>query len=163
VEGKKYRELGENCQAISEVIGQVLMIAIVVLAFSSIAVVIFSDVVVNPPHTPHTDLQASMQPGDSNSNYTLCVLHIGGEAIDLKNAKIAYLNASRQTDYFTNLEDVSFTLEGYESENGNLMLGDFIKFDIPKNNLTITDYGTIDMYFVYTPSQQVIQKFTFYV
>jgi len=161
VKGKKYRALGEDCQAVSEVVGQVLMIAIVVLAFSSIAIVICSDVVINPPHTPHTDLQANLQPSNSNNtNYTLCVLHTGGEAIDLKNAKIAYLNASRQTDYFNNLEDVSFSREGHESENGNLMLGDFIKFDIPRNNLTFTEYGTIDMYFVYTPSQQVIQKFT---
>jgi len=49
VKGKKYRALGEDCQAVSEVVRQVLMIAIVVLAFSSIAIVIFSDVVVNPP------------------------------------------------------------------------------------------------------------------
>ena len=62
MEGKKYRALGEDCQAVSEVVGQVLMIAIVVLAFSSIAVVIFSDVVVNPPHTPHTDLQEKIDP-----------------------------------------------------------------------------------------------------
>ncbi len=43
MEGRRHRALREDCQAVSEVVGQVLMIAIVVLAFSSIAVVIFSD------------------------------------------------------------------------------------------------------------------------
>ena len=80
MEGKKYRALREDCQAVSEVVGQVLMIAIVVLAFSSIAIVIFSDVVVNPPHTPHTDLQESIDP----TNNRLYIFHVGGEAIDLK-------------------------------------------------------------------------------
>lgn len=161
MEGKKYRALGEDCHAVSEVVGQVLMIAIVVLAFSSIAVVIFSDVVVNPPHTPHTDLQANLQNSTADpDDYTLYIFHMGGEVIDLNDTKIVYLNANRQTDAFTDLRNHSFPQEGHELENETLMLGDYIKFDIPRDKLTFTNSGTTDMYFVYTPSQQIIQKFT---
>ena len=89
MEGKRHRALREDCQAVSEVLGQVLMIAIVVLAFSAIAVVIFSEVIVNPPHTPHTDLQESIDP----TNNRLYIFHVGGEAIDLKNVNIVLVNS----------------------------------------------------------------------
>ena len=85
MEGKNYRALSEDCQAVSEVVGQVLMISIVVLAFSSIAVVIYSDVVVaNPPHTPHTDLFEKI----NTDNDIIKIIHTGGEAIDLEKIKI---------------------------------------------------------------------------
>ena len=87
MEGKKYRELGQDCQAVSDVIGQMLMIAIVVLAFSGIALTVFSDDgAVNPPHTPHTDLRENINARDN----TVQIIHNGGEAIDLKEIKIVF-------------------------------------------------------------------------
>lgn len=150
MKGKKYRALGEDCQAVSEVVGQVLMIAIVVLAFSSVAVVIFSDLVLNPPHTPHTDLQESIDTG----NNTLYIFHMGGEAIDLKDVNIV-LNTidTHRHDEFNLLSNESEFR--HDAVNNVLMLGDYIRIS-PKNISLGTD-DTI-MFFVYTPSQQVIQK-----
>ena len=91
MEGKKHRALGENCQAVSEVLGQVLMIAIVVLSLSSLAITIFSDVVViNPPHKQHTYISERI---DTNAD-TIQILHSGGEEVNLKALKICLLYTS---------------------------------------------------------------------
>ena len=164
MKGKKYRALGEDCQAVSEVVGQVLMIAIVVLAFSSVAVVIFSDLVVNPPHTPHTDLSEKI---DTNAD-TVQIIHSGGEAIDLEAIKIVL--GVNGIQYEINIpdprnSDFSFEirhLNGNISNDGVLMLGDYVEIytNLDKNQKKVDMKNTdiIDMYFVYTPSQQVIQK-----
>ena len=159
VEGKRHRKLREDCQAVSEVVGQVLMIAIVVLAFSSIAVVIFSDIVANPPHTPHTDLSEKINTNDD----TIKIIHSGGEAIDLKAIKII-LSVKGQSVPF----DMSYYnkpnstvkvwhFDGNLSNDNALMLGDCIEINTSQSNISLRN-DTIDMFFVHTPSQQVIQK-----
>ncbi len=148
MEGKRHLKLREDCQAVSEVVGQVLMIAIVVLAFSSIAVVIFSDIVVNPPHIPHTDLQESI---DSTNN-KLYIFHVGGEAIDLKDANVVLSTKDTREEF--NLSSNNFSSS---ATNNVLMLGDYIK--INPTNINLGTDNTI-MFFVYTPSRQVVQKVT---
>ena len=152
MEGKKYRALGQNCQAVSEVIGQVLMLAIVVLAFSSIAVAVFSDGgAVNPPHTPKADLQESI---DTDTN-TVQIFHRGGEAIDLEDVKIV-LNINGEPEEFDVSSDPGVN---YSATNNVLMVGDYIEINTNKSRgriLKSTD--TIDMYFVHTGSDQVIQR-----
>lgn len=174
MEGKKYRTLGEDCKAVSEVIGQVLMIALVVLAFSAISAIIFSDVIVNPPHAPHTDLSEKINTVDD----TLTILHSGGEAIDLKAIKIIMNVNGIQNEFM--IPDPSNSdpkveirhLDGSLSNDSALMLGDYIVIHtnldtdnnsvIGKNQKRIDMKNTdaIDMYFVYVPSQKVIQKVT---
>ncbi len=174
VEGKKYRALGEDCKAVSEVIGQVLMIAIVVLAFSSISAIIFSDVIINPPHTPHTDLSEKINTVDD----TLTILHSGGEAIDLKAIKIIMSVNGIQNEFV--IPDPSNSdpkveirhLDGSLSNDNALMLGDYIvihtnpdtdnkpETDKNKKRIDMKTADVIDMYFVYIPSQKVIQKVT---
>jgi FlaG/FlaF family flagellin (archaellin) len=174
VEGKKYRALGEDCKAVSEVVGQVLMIAIVVLAFSSIAAIIFSDIIVNPPHTPHTDLSEKINTIDD----TVTILHSGGEAIDLKAIKIILSVNGIRNEF--NMPDPSNSdpgveirqLDGSLSNDSALMLGDYIvihtnldtdekpETDENQKRIDMKTTDVIDMYFVYIPSQQVIQKVT---
>lgn len=171
MEGKKYRALGEDCQAVSEVVGQVLMIAIVVLAFSSVAVVIFSDLVVNPPHTPHTDLSEKI---DTNAD-TVQILHSGGEAIDLRDIKIILIVNEAQyefnmSDYKKPDSEVKVRHSDGRLFNLNdsvLMLGDYITIYTNYTNLEndadridMNDDSAVKMYFVHTPSQQVIQSVT---
>ena len=85
MEGKKCRALGQDCQAVSEVYGQLLMISIVVIAFSTIAVTVFSDEgAVKPEHIPHTDLQENF----NRSTNKIQIVHSGGEAIDKSAIKI---------------------------------------------------------------------------
>jgi len=155
VESKKYRALGEDCQAVSEVVGQVLMIAIVVLAFSSIAIVIFSDVVVvNPPHTPHTDLQESIDPVKNE----LYISHVGGEAIDLKDVNVVLDSADAHRHEEFNLSSNKSEFD-YSATNKVLMLGDYILINPTSRGIYLDTDDTV-MFFVYTPSQQVIQKVT---
>ncbi|MDD3245870.1 MAG: type IV pilin N-terminal domain-containing protein [Methanosarcina sp.] len=60
-DSKKYRELNQEYQEVLKIIGQVLMLAIVVLAFSSIVAFVFSEEgAANPPHTPKADLQETI-------------------------------------------------------------------------------------------------------
>ena len=152
MEGKKYRTLGEDCQAVSEVIGQVLMLAVVVLAFSSIAVAVFSDGgAVNPPHTPKADLQESI---DTGANIVK-IFHMGGEAIDLEDAKVV-LNINGQQEEFDLSSDPGVSCN---ATNNVLMVGDNIVIDTNRSRgriLNSTD--AIDMYFVHTGSDQVIQR-----
>jgi FlaG/FlaF family flagellin (archaellin) len=154
VEGKKYRALRKDCQAVSEVVGQILMIAIVVIAFSSIAALIFSDKVVNPPHTPHTNLQERIDPM-SNKLY---IFNVGGEAIDLKDVNIVLVNA---TDTHMRAEFNLSSESGFNfsATNDVLMLGDSVIINPTKEGINLST-DDIVMLFVYTPSQQVIQKVT---
>jgi FlaG/FlaF family flagellin (archaellin) len=154
VEGKKYRALCQDCKAVSEVIGQVLMVAVVVLAFSSIAVFVFSDEgAVNPPHTPKTDLQESVDTGTD----LVKIFHKGGEAIDLQDAKIM-LNINGQQEEFDLSSDPGVSCN---ATNNVLMVGDDIVINTSLSrgrDLRSTD--SIDMYFVHTGSDQVIQRVT---
>jgi archaeal type IV pilus assembly protein PilA len=156
LEGKKYRALGENCQAVSEVLGQVLMIAIVVLAFSSIAITIFSDaIVINPPHKQHTAISERI---DTNADI-IQILHSGGEAINLKAIKII-LSVNGKLAKF-NVSDPSVKIlnsRGSASNNGFLMLGDCIEINMKQLGIYLKDNDTVDMYLVNTKSGHVIQR-----
>ncbi|MDY9926569.1 type IV pilin N-terminal domain-containing protein [Methanosarcina sp.] len=158
MEGKKYRALNQDCQAVSEVIGQVLMVAIVVLAFSSIALTVFSDEgAINPPHVPRTDLQESIQ------GNTVQIFHSGGEAIDLKDIKIILSVDGEQEEFEmsdSNIYGHTVTVfdpkgEGL-SPNDVFTLGDFI--EITPSSVDIKNASSIDLYFVHTASKQVIKK-----
>ena len=137
MEGKKCRVLGQDCRAVSEVYGQLLMISIVVLAFSGIALTVFSDGgVVKPEHTPHVDLSEKV---DTGSN-TIQIVHSGGEAIDLDEIKvILYVKSPNQPEFKQQIFDMSDPLiandpsivkvhdsQGLISTDGVVTLGDCI-------------------------------------
>lgn len=155
MEGKKDRALDKNCQAVSEVMGTVLMIAVVVLAFSSIAIIVFSDEgAMNPPHTPHTNLQEKLD----RSKNIVRIFHCGGEAIDLGDINII-LNVDGKPIEF-NKSDSGFMLldpKGNQSNNSVFTLRDCIRINT-SSKVNITNAQAIDLYFVHTESSQVIQK-----
>ncbi len=153
---KKHSLLRKDCQAVSEVMGQILMMSIVVLAFSSIGITIFSDVVVDPPHTPHVDLQEKI---DTNTD-TVWILHSGGEAVDSKEINVILSINGNSTPPFDRSEFMILNSDGSPSNNGILTLGDFIEIDTTQQGINLKDSDTVDMYFVHTPSQQVIQRVT---
>jgi FlaG/FlaF family flagellin (archaellin) len=153
VEGKKYRALGQDGQAVSEVIGQVLMISIVVLALSSVALTVFSEGgSMNPPHTPHTNLQENID----RSKDTVQIFHSGGEAIDLEDIKII-LNVDGEQVEFNMSEFQVLDPEGNLSSDDVFTLRDCIVIN-SSSKVDITDADAIDLYFVHTASSQVIQK-----
>jgi len=159
VEGnKKRRKLTQDCLAVSEIIGAVLMISIVVLAFSAIALAVFSEGgAMDPPHTPHTNLQENID----RSEGTVQIFHSGGEEIDLEDIMIILNVDGEQAEFDTS--DSNFKV--YDPEGNNIssdavfMLGDYIEID-PGSKINITDGDAIDIYFVHTASSQVIQKTT---
>ena len=152
---KKPRGFFRDCQAVSELMGVVLMISIVVLAFSSIAVTVFSDGgTMDPTHTPHTNLQENL---DKPKN-TVKIFHSGGEAIDLKYIKIILEVDGEQVEF--NMSDPAVTVLNPEGNNSNdtvFNLEDCIVIN-SSSKVDITDADAIDLYFVHTESSQVIQK-----
>ncbi|MDD2340166.1 MAG: type IV pilin N-terminal domain-containing protein [Methanosarcina sp.] len=167
MEGKKFRALGKNCHAVSEVYGQLLMMSIVVIAFSTIAVTVFSDGgAVKPEHIPNTDLRENVD----MKNSSISITHGGGEAIDMSAIKII-LSVKKAGD--PDLKHLEFSGSNLDIRNPNgnnyapsnnavFMLGDFIIIDTIKpddsNGLTLESSDDIEMFFVDMPSQQVIQK-----
>lgn len=153
---KKRRGFIRDCQAVSEVMGVVLMISIVVLAFSSIAVTVFSDGgTMNPPHTPHTNLQESI----SRSKDIIQIYHSGGEPIDLKYIKIILNVDGKQVEFNTSDSNNVTVLDpkGNTSQDTVFKLRDCIKINT-SSKIDISDAHAVDLYFVHTESSQVIQK-----
>ena len=175
MEGKKRRVLCQDCRAVSEVYGQLLMISIVVIAFSGIALTVFSDGgAEKPEHTPHTDLQENVDTGTNK----IQIVHSGGEAIDRSAIKIILSIKIPGESELRHLEFSESKLDfrnpdGTESysDDSVFALGDCIIIDTtdPDNRnkeddlddgLDINSSYAIDMFFVDTPSQQVIQRVT---
>ncbi len=148
MEGKKCRAICQNCQAVSEVYGQMLMVSIVVIAFSGIAATVFSDGgAVKPEHIPHTDLQENF----NLSTNKIQIVHSGGEAIDSKAIKIIVnVNNGEKKGEFDNV--IPRGPDG--NEHSVFTLGDSIVIYTTSMNLKAGD--DIVMYFIDTPSQQVI-------
>ena len=122
MEGKKYREFEKDCRAVSEIYGQLVMISIVFIAFSTISLTVFSEVSIeNAQSIPHTDLQETINTGDN----TIQIYHIGGEAIDLSAINII-LNADGQQAEFNSSEFEVKNPDGSKSTYNALMLGDCI-------------------------------------
>lgn len=155
LEGKKYRKLDKDNQAVSEVIGQILMIAVVVLAFSSIAVTIFSEGgAVNPPHTPKADLQENI----STAKDTIEISHSGGDIIDIREIEIVlYVNGQEANFNQTDPGFQAFTPDG-SLTNETFMLGDRILINTSSKGFDLTDSDSVDLYFVHKESSQVIQR-----
>ena len=174
MEGKKCRVLCQDCRAVSEVYGQLLMISIVVIAFATIGVAVFSDGgAVKPEHIPHTDLRENFYRGSN----TLQIVHSGGESIDRSAIKIILSGNYGKSDEFsksytvsdpTDLEAKAKILkpDGKVSTDSRFMLGDYITIDtkgIVTDSTTprsrdLTNKDSVDMFFIDMPSQQVIQR-----
>jgi FlaG/FlaF family flagellin (archaellin) len=155
LEGKKYRKLDKDNQAVSELIGQVLMLAVVVLAFSAIAVTVFSEGgAVNPPHTPKADIRENI----STAKDTIEISHEGGDVIDLKEIEIVlYVNGQEANFNQTDSGFQVFTPDG-SLTNETFMLGDRILINTSNKGFDLTDSDSVDLYFVHKESSQVIQR-----
>ena len=153
---KKYRLFARDCQAVSEVMGAVLMISIVVLAFSAVAITVFSDErAMDPPHTPHTNLRENID----TSKDKVQIFHIGGEAIDLEDIKIILRVNGMQAEFNMSDPDVEiYDPDGNKlPHDGVFTLGDYIEID-PSSKINIEHGDVVDFYFVHSESSQVIQK-----
>lgn len=150
-EGQKRRVLCQDCRAVSEVYGQLLMISIVVIAFSTIAVTVFSDHgAVKPEHIPHTDLQENFNISDNK----IQIVHSGGEAIDKSAIKIIVNVDGEKAGEFEGAHNDFKIYRPDGIEDTVFTLGNYIEI----KNSSFEAGKDIDIYFIDTPSQQVIQK-----
>lgn len=158
----------------SEVYGQLLMISIVILSFSTIALTVFSDVGVEKlEHTPHIDLSEKI---DTSSD-TVQIVHSGGEAIDLNRIKVILYVKNPNEPEFKRIFDMSDPLiandqsivkvqdsQGLISTDEAVTLGDCIVIYTNSNKLKeenridLKSEDLVSMFFIDIPSQQVIQK-----
>lgn len=165
MEGKKRWAFCQDCRGVSEVYGQLLMISIVVIAFSTIAITVFSDGgAVKPEHIPHTDLQENINASTNN----IQIVHSGGEAIDRSAIKII-LSIKIPGESEIRYPEFSGSKLHFDPDDNVFALGDCITIDTTDadnqnpedkldDGLEINNSYAIDMFFVDTPSQQVIQK-----
>lgn len=159
VEGKNYRAIGKDCQAVSEVYGTLLMISIVVIGFSGIALIVYSDGgVEKPEHIPHTDLCEIM----NIRNSTIEISHCGGDAIDRSAIKIK-LSVKIPGEPESKHPEFSGSKLLFDPDDNVFSLGDRIIIDTTKpdnegENVNITNGADVDFYFLDMASQQVIQK-----
>ncbi|MEM2925429.1 MAG: type IV pilin N-terminal domain-containing protein [Methanocellales archaeon] len=75
------RELFQSEGAVSEVIGELLMTSIAVVAFSIVAAFVFSYPI--NEDTPHVEVQAW-----AKAPSTIYLKHVGGDPVDVKNLRI---------------------------------------------------------------------------
>jgi hypothetical protein len=129
------------------------MISIFVIAFSTIAVTVFSDHgAVKPEHIPHTDLQEKFNSSDDK----IQIVHSGGEAIDKSAIKIIVNVDGEKAGEFDG-DHNDFKIKRPDGKEDNVFtLGNYIEIDTKSMSLEKED--NIDIFFIDTPSQQVIQK-----
>jgi len=140
---KKEKAILKDCKAVSEIIGEMLLTAIVVLLISSIAVFVYANLGVRD--VPHTEI---MERVDLTTG-TIEILHSGGETLDVASIKIIlYVNGEKKV--FT---AASETVE-VSSQNKAWKFGD--SFTI--KNTSISSEDTVALYFVHTDSKQVLHK-----
>lgn len=151
---KKDRSIRRNCQAVSEVIGEVLMIAVVVIAFSSVAVTVFSDVATKSAHIPHADFESTRL--DDN---TVRIFHVGGEGINVADMKIV-INTKGNSFQF-NISDPGV---GIRDSNGNVSispvftLGEYVEINTKEKTGILGKNDPIDMSLIHMPSKQIILR-----
>jgi hypothetical protein len=80
---------------------------------------------------------------------------VGGEAIDLKDVNVVLSTADTRQEKFNLLSNKSEF--NCSTTNNVLMLGDHILINPTNRGISLDTDDTV-MFFVYTPSQQVIQK-----
>ena len=164
--GSKSSAIRQDCDAVSEVIGQMLMMTVVVLAFSVIALMVYSDGGAGiPEHIPHVDFCESIYA----VNNTVQIVHAGGEAIDKFAINIILSGNYGMPDEFSRTYSMSdsevkilkpdgkVSIDDALSDNA-LTLGDRIIINTKESRISLTSKDSIDLLIVHIPSQQVIQK-----
>jgi len=146
---KKFRL---NEYAVSEVLGQVLLTFITIIMMASISVVVLAEA--KHSHTPHIDFYEQLDP----VNDTIVLFNNGGEPVFLQDFKLVLQSGS--TKYVINGEELSGQLIEEYGDNGFWDLGEYISVNVAE--MCGLDLENRDedftVFFIHTPSKQVIQK-----
>lgn len=141
------RILTRNCDAISEVMGQVLMTGIAIIMLSGIAVTVFSQD--GPVDSPKSNFQEWI---DVKSD-TLFLKHVGGDIVDVNELEIIVnINGNR---YISSPSNISKSLNSTFWEMGEVIEINTQRewgFDLEKNDF-------VEVFLVDLPSKTLIQNF----
>lgn len=142
----KVMEIFHDENAVSEIIGEVLLTAIAVLAFSVIAVFVFS--YLHADNVVHADVDGWV---DVNSD-TVYLRHSGGENIDLNKVKIILnLNGTRRDMSSSQLKQIT--------GDNSWHLGQTIAIDTDVLwNTTINENDYVGMILLQTDSNTIIES-----
>ena len=143
------KQITQEENAVSEVIGQVLLAGIVVIMLSVLSVFVFSQD--GPADVPHTDVQEIMD----TSTDTIYLKHNGGEPISPEDAEII-VNINGKKYVFTSSQI-------YESlGNSNVWeVGDTIEINTMKSwGVALNNNDHVELFLVDTPSNELIRKST---
>ncbi|OEU64202.1 MAG: hypothetical protein BA870_04575, partial [Desulfuromonadales bacterium C00003094] len=99
------KRIRDDERAVSELVGEIMLIGVVIIAFGIIAVSVYS-YIDKTPDTPHIEVAGRC---DIDSNYVY-LKHQGGESIDKENLRIL-VDVGGDTSTFENLEGL-WTLGG---------------------------------------------------
>jgi len=107
-----------------------------------------------PLEVPHIDFYEQLDP----FNDTLVLFNNGGEPVPIKEFKLVMQSGS--TEYFINGEELSSKLIEEYGDNGYWDLGEYISINV--SEMCSLDLENCDedltVFFIHTPSKQVIQK-----
>ncbi|MDW7732233.1 MAG: type IV pilin N-terminal domain-containing protein [Methanolobus sp.] len=128
----------ENTDAVSEVIGEVLLTAVAVLAFSMVAVFIFSQVA--PNEKVHADIQGWVGV-DSDTIY---LRHAGGEPIDIPQLRLIIgINGTGRELTPSELEQIKGNTQWVLGETIRINASQLWTYDIGQDdNIAVTLIGT---------------------
>lgn len=136
-----------NCNGVSEVIGEVLMLSIVIILFSSVGSCLFS--LEGPEEFPHAEMHGWME----MSSDTLYLKHKSGETLNVNELEIV-LNVNDQRYPFSS-ENISSKLDG----KNYWEIGDVITIEIGSEcGVTIQQGDRVSLYLIHVPTSKVVQK-----
>ncbi|AKB73364.1 hypothetical protein MSLAZ_0103 [Methanosarcina lacustris Z-7289] len=141
------KKITSDEQAVSEVMGQVLLVGIAVIMLSSLSVFVFSQD--GPADIPHTDVLEIMD----TSTDTICLKHGGGEPIRAEDAEII-LNINGKKYVYTSSQI-------YKSLGNRSVwdVGDTIEINTMSTwTVDLKNRDEVELYLVDTPSKELIRK-----
>jgi flagellin-like protein len=140
--------------AVSPVIGVILMVAITVILAAVIAAFVFG--LGSPETAPQASIKASADTivGDGNGPYNAIKLeHQGGDVITLSNTEI---NVGDNTVDLTNLDEFTVGDTFYIYNETNLKLGNATAAENATGNVT-ADGESVSLKIIDTPTQQMLR------
>ncbi|MDD3041992.1 MAG: type IV pilin N-terminal domain-containing protein [Methanosarcinaceae archaeon] len=148
IKNKNLKSFIRDSKGVSEVLGEILLVGIVVLLLSALSAAVYGQMGMN--NVPHVELHEMV---NTTSN-RIKVEHAGGESIKLDSIKITLYHNGNKYDFYPSDPDITC-----DSENGVWKFGEIIILDTDQArsiNMTIND--TVDLYFIHTDSNQILHK-----
>ncbi len=148
----KLRKFIKNCDGVSEVIGEVLLVGIVVIFFSVTSIFVFSSD--KPVDSPNADLQIWV----NETSDTVYIKHRGGEPFRTGEVKVVIL--INGTENVFTPENISAKLGADESWE----MGDVVEIGIQDElGIPIESGNQVELFLVHIPSKQMLQRTSFTV